>query len=384
MSTRSRAVRRNAFTLIELIVVIAIIGVLVGLLLPAVQAVRAAAARTQSANNLRQMGLATNTAALSYGTLPPAIGLYPQGGSIEGTVFYHLLPFMEEENIYTHFASSPQVAFDPGLKNVTVKTFQAPLDASNNLPGLTSYAANGLVFQLGGQNIPSVFTTKGTSKTIVFMERFASVNPIASQNLSMVGNVASGLVFPYAGTTNVIPVPNGAGSQLSPAHYWAYADSSAAFSNCVLPFGNQGYPRTANTIVPTPTAAVPTVTTQPYVPTAVYPNTASDPAGGGPGGAGGAGNSNLPTATSFTMLGGPYTNLGSQPGYQNVYPRVPLPQFGVGAGSSLNDTPHAFTTAGCQVVMGDASVRSISLGVSLATWGVAVDPASNGILGNDW
>jgi len=86
-------------------VVIAILAVLIGLLLPAVQKVREAAARMKCLNNLKQMGLALHNYANANGdTLPPATG-YPITGSVRHTFAAFILPYIEQDNVYKLFAA---------------------------------------------------------------------------------------------------------------------------------------------------------------------------------------------------------------------------------------------------------------------------------------
>jgi prepilin-type N-terminal cleavage/methylation domain-containing protein len=90
---------RRGFTLVELLVVIAIIGVLIALLLPAVQAAREAARRIQCANHLKQLGLAVHAFETSKTRLPPA-GINGQGGV---TWASQVMSYIEQDNAYAQW-----------------------------------------------------------------------------------------------------------------------------------------------------------------------------------------------------------------------------------------------------------------------------------------
>lgn len=107
-SPRSGRVRgprraRVGFTLVELLVVIAVIGLLIGLLMPAVQKAREAANRISCANNLKQIGLAMHHYHLDFGKLPPRArlaGPADANQSAGATWAVLILPYMEQENLY--------------------------------------------------------------------------------------------------------------------------------------------------------------------------------------------------------------------------------------------------------------------------------------------
>ncbi|MBX6313890.1 MAG: DUF1559 domain-containing protein [Isosphaeraceae bacterium] len=228
---------RRGFTLIELLVVIAIIGVLIALLLPAVQSAREAARRAQCTNNLKQIGLALH----NYHS---AHDRFPMGGSVNlsdlPSTFYSwnnwsslalMLSFLEQQPLYNaanfnwavwHSGRTPiGYASNTTVFNARIATFLCPSDGQAGLANINNYMASvgpntqaagmsGITStgQGTGQGSPGLFAyvhcygirdcTDGTSSTIAFAE-------------SVVGAAMNNAVVPRNG---MVGVGNVAGAQL--------------------------------------------------------------------------------------------------------------------------------------------------------------------------
>ena len=123
---------RRGFTLVELLVVIAIIGILVAMLLPAVQAAREAARRTQCTNNLKQIGLAILNFESQFGALPAGAVHKDQGRDAEYTMFLLLLPFLEEGDVYDKydFYGNSRIYFNREVISTQIPGYVCPSDGA--------------------------------------------------------------------------------------------------------------------------------------------------------------------------------------------------------------------------------------------------------------
>jgi len=129
--------RPKGFTLVELLVVIAIIGILVALLLPAIQAAREAARRTECSNKLKQLGVAMHN-------YHDTCKVFPFGYMEEGRLhlrtcwFQEIWPFVEEQALYDRYMADTQLwVMDviPEVRDAQLKSFMCPSDGSQPAKG---------------------------------------------------------------------------------------------------------------------------------------------------------------------------------------------------------------------------------------------------------
>ena len=334
--------KRQGFTLIELLVVIAIIAILIALLVPAVQKVREAAARTEMINNLKQVVLATHNAHSAYGKLPPATGVYGQAQGIF-SLSVHLLPYVEQMPLYQFAVNGTPMAYGTMPTTNFIPTFKSPLDSStSDWVRVQNYASNLRVSTDAGfvatQNnidistitVPSAsgaydtgtgtLTNRfpdGTSQTMLYASRFA-----AKLGLSSNGNVATGTACSYYD----VPLP-------SPT---SGVDFAGAFFGAMLATGT--------------------------------PSNQPNPLGGW------QVNPSLQTVNCNA-------GNGAAPGL------IPGTAVGIATGTPPTGSyAHSFGSAGLSVGMADGSVKQVGTGVSASTWNAALQPNDMGVytLGSDW
>ena len=161
---KSKSRKSSGFTLVELLVVIAIIGILVGMLLPAVQQVREAARRIQCANQCRQIGLAVINYESAHREFPPGWMVNDQSSLSGWSWAAIVLPFLEQENL------SDQIDFGLPVENNTVvinevlPVFLCPSDPATDIVTLESNVT--VVGSGGGSGTTTATQSSGSSQSV--------------------------------------------------------------------------------------------------------------------------------------------------------------------------------------------------------------------------
>jgi prepilin-type N-terminal cleavage/methylation domain-containing protein len=332
--------RWRGFTLIELLVVIAIIAILIALLVPAVQKVREAAARTQSANNLKQIALAMHGINGDFKVIPTGTGYWPPANAGSHGItwgapvatydshFWFLTPYIEQAAIYNNYGLN--WGFPP------IATYLAPNDPTlpggglNNMwsSGALSYAVNSYVVGGAGKtwsnmpfaNIPRTFRD-GTSNTITYLERYSICNNESAWNIS-------------ADTYGEPPTYGYSHDYMCPGGWW---DPNTTFWPITVSITSDADASNSG-VYPDPKFAY-----------SVYPT--PDYSG--------------PIGISSVLSG-------AMPQWEPI-------------DTQCNDhMVQGYTSAGIQVALGDGTVRMVSSGITPQTWGNALRPNDGNTLGSDW
>lgn len=234
---------RRAFTLVELLVVISIITLLIGLLLPAVQRVRGAAARTRCQNNLRQIGLALHQYHDQSNSFPA--GMRHQKGKdpyLLSTWLTHILPYVEQQNLWATVGPAYQASKLPYVNPphvamaTVVPIYACPWDARVSQPqlaqktkqtvALTSYLGvsgkdlttnDGVLFRDSQVRMADI--SDGTSNTLLAGERPPSADFQFGWWYAGAGQKYTGSADSVLGVEeqNALPVTTGS---CPPGSYW--------------------------------------------------------------------------------------------------------------------------------------------------------------------
>lgn len=237
---RGHSSSRTGFTLVELLVVIAIIGILIALLLPAVQAAREAARRSQCTNNLKQLALAVHNYHDTNKVFPPRMigtGDLWSGGLDWTTTrdrhsaFVGLLPYIEQQALYDQISSPLTVgsttyppfgpvpwvdaAYPPWVQQVPA--FLCPSDGNSSNKGANDHCRNNYRFSIGDAILRdwAGFSTNprgmfgrdssigfndlkdGASNTLMLSERlYSEENQVVTQGIARGGVAATGAIAP--------------------------------------------------------------------------------------------------------------------------------------------------------------------------------------------